>query len=54
MADRSLCAACRRPDVVCVCAHVHAMPTRTRVLLLQHPKERKVGVGTARIAHLSH
>ena len=53
MADRTLCASCRRPEVVCVCAHVHSLPTRTRVLLLQHPKERKVGVGTARIAHLS-
>jgi DTW domain-containing protein YfiP len=32
---------------------VQPVPTRTRVLLLQHPKERKVGVGTARMAHLS-
>lgn len=28
------------------------MPTRTRVLILQHLRERKVGVNTARIAHL--
>jgi DTW domain-containing protein YfiP len=38
---------------VCFCAHVRPISTRTRVLLLQHPKERKVGVGTARMAHLS-
>lgn len=53
MADRVLCARCRRPEQVCVCGHVHPLPTRTRVVLLQHPKERKVGVGTARIAHLA-
>jgi DTW domain-containing protein YfiP len=39
--------------VVCYCRHIHILPTRTRVLLLQHPKERRVGIGTARMAHLS-
>jgi DTW domain-containing protein len=39
--------------VVCFCAYVHLLPTRTRVVLLQHPKERGVGIGTARMAHLS-
>jgi DTW domain-containing protein len=29
------------------------LPSRTRVLLLQHPRERRVGVGTARMAHLA-
>lgn len=38
---------------VCYCAHIHALPTRTRVVLLQHPRERHVGVNTARMAHLA-
>jgi DTW domain-containing protein YfiP len=53
VADRPICDRCRRPDVVCYCRHIHRLPTRTRVLLLQHPRERRVGVGTARMAHLS-
>jgi DTW domain-containing protein YfiP len=39
--------------VVCVCSHVTPLPTRTRVMLLQHPREHRVGIGTARLAHLS-
>jgi DTW domain-containing protein YfiP len=39
--------------VVCYCEHVQVLPTRTQVLLLQHPRERRMGVGTARMAHLS-
>jgi DTW domain-containing protein YfiP len=29
------------------------MPTRTRILLLQHPRERRVAIGTARMAQLA-
>jgi DTW domain-containing protein YfiP len=29
-----------------------SLPTRTRVVLLQHPRERHVPIGTARLAHL--
>jgi DTW domain-containing protein YfiP len=29
-----------------------SLPTRTRVLLLQHPRERHMPIGTARLAHL--
>jgi DTW domain-containing protein len=50
---RVVCARCRRPQVVCYCESVTSLPTRTRVLLLQHPRERRVGIGTARMAHLS-
>jgi DTW domain-containing protein YfiP len=50
--ERVVCARCRRPPVVCYCRHVVRLPTRTRVVLLQHPRERRVGVGTARMAHL--
>jgi DTW domain-containing protein YfiP len=50
---RVLCAGCERPSVVCVCAHVTPMRTRTRVLILQHPRERHVPINTARLARLS-
>lgn len=50
---RARCERCERPLVVCVCAHLTPLATRTRVLLLQHPRERRVGVGTARVAHLA-
>jgi len=53
MANRVVCERCRRPPLVCYCAHLPALPTRTRVLLLQHPRERHVAVGTARMAHLA-
>ena len=49
---RAICARCRRPESVCYCAHLVSLPTRTRVLLLQHPRERHVPIGTARLAHL--
>jgi len=50
--NRAICERCRRPVSVCYCAHLVSLPTRTRVLLLQHPRERHVAIGTARLAHL--
>lgn len=41
-----------RPLSVCYCPHLPALTTRTRVVFLQHPRERDVGIGTARMAHL--
>jgi DTW domain-containing protein YfiP len=29
-----------------------SLPTRTRIVVLQHPRERRVAIGTARLAHL--
>jgi DTW domain-containing protein YfiP len=49
---RAVCARCRRPASVCYCAHLSSIETRTRVLLLQHPRERDVAIGTARMASL--
>lgn len=46
------CARCGRPVVACYCAHVTVIPTRTRVVVLQHPRERHKAIGTARIAAL--
>ncbi|MDC0685475.1 tRNA-uridine aminocarboxypropyltransferase [Sorangium atrum] len=50
---RDVCWRCRRPRPVCYCALLPSLPTRTRVVLLQHPRERKVGIGTALMTHLA-
>jgi DTW domain-containing protein YfiP len=49
---RAVCPRCRRPRTVCYCASLVSLETRTRVLLLQHPREQHVPIGTARLAHL--
>jgi DTW domain-containing protein YfiP len=53
LAGRPVCGRCLRPRSVCYCAELASLPTRTRVVVLQHPRERKVGIGTARMAHLA-
>jgi DTW domain-containing protein YfiP len=50
---RAVCSGCARPERVCVCAEVVRVPTRTRVVILQHPRESSVPIGTARIAELA-
>ncbi len=50
--DRPMCRRCRRPAVACWCANLPTLPTRTRVVFLQHPREVRVAIGTARMAHL--
>jgi DTW domain-containing protein len=49
---RVVCPRCRRPASVCYCTHVRRLETATRVVLLQHPRERDVPVGTAHMASL--
>ncbi len=43
------CDTCRRPSSVCVCDRIVAHPTRLRVLVLQHPQEQDVLLGTAQL-----
>jgi DTW domain-containing protein YfiP len=50
---RPVCAGCARPVRVCVCADIVRVPTRTRVVILQHPRESAVPIGTARLAELA-
>jgi DTW domain-containing protein len=50
---RALCPRCRRPARVCVCAHLPALTSGTRVVILQHPRESDVAIGTARMASRS-
>jgi len=49
---RLVCMTCFRPISVCYCAHIQPIDTKTRVLLLQHPRERDKAIGTARMASL--
>lgn len=49
---RQVCDRCRRPRSVCWCANLTPVPSATRVVFLQHPRERRRAVGTCRMAHL--
>jgi DTW domain-containing protein len=49
---RAVCERCRRPLTVCYCAKLTELPTQTRVVILQHPRERDKAIGTARMASL--
>lgn len=50
---RELCLRCRRPRSVCWCDAVTQVPSGTRVVFIQHPREAKVPISTCRMAHLS-
>ena len=50
---RTICAHCRRPSVTCWCDRLTPLQSRTRTCFLQHPRESRVAIGTARMAHLS-
>jgi DTW domain-containing protein len=50
---RVVCSGCARPSSVCVCSELVRVPTRTRVVILQHPRESSVPIGTARLAELA-
>jgi DTW domain-containing protein YfiP len=51
-APRTTCARCRRPTSVCYCAALPELETTTRIVILQHPRERDMPIGTARMASL--
>jgi len=51
--SREYCFRCRRPKVACQCPAKPPMGTRTRIVLLMHPKEyRRQKTGTGRLACL--
>jgi DTW domain-containing protein YfiP len=50
---RATCSRCRRAAPTCYCDHLAPQQSRTRACILQHPRESKVAIGTARMAHLS-
>lgn len=47
-----MCSDCGRPRVVCLCSVLRRISTRTRVAILQHPRERDVPINTARLVEL--
>jgi DTW domain-containing protein YfiP len=50
---RQFCYQCYRPKKNCLCSDINAFDTRTRFVILMHPKEaRKVKLGTGRLTHL--
>lgn len=52
-AHRERCPRCRRPRRACWCPHLRPVESATRACILQHVRERKTAIGTARMAHLS-
>ena len=49
---RPRCYRCMRPESMCLCSNLPSVPTRTRIVVLQHPHERKHPFGTARFIRL--
>ncbi|MDP2243902.1 tRNA-uridine aminocarboxypropyltransferase [Pseudomonas sp.] len=50
--SRPHCPRCNRPLEHCLCALIPRLPSRTRVLILQHPSEVRHALNTARLAAL--
>jgi DTW domain-containing protein YfiP len=44
---RPTCRRCLRPETFCVCAGLGPIPSRTRVVLLQHPREARLAICSA-------
>ena len=50
---RPSCQRCLRPLAFCVCAGLPPVPARTRVVLLQHPREARLAICSAWLTRLS-
>ncbi len=50
--SRIRCERCARPASHCLCALIPSLPSRTRVLVLQHPSEVGHALNTAGLAVL--
>lgn len=50
---RITCPRCRRPDPLCVCKDLPAIASTSLVVLLQHPREAKVAICSARLTRLA-
>jgi len=50
--SRAHCSRCQRPASHCLCAWIPDLPSRSRILLLQHPDESVHPLNTARLAAL--
>jgi DTW domain-containing protein len=50
--ERNLCTRCLKPRLTCFCEQIRPFRVGLQIVILQHPRERRRTVGTARIAHL--
>jgi tRNA-uridine aminocarboxypropyltransferase len=50
---RPSCRRCLRPTDFCVCADLPVIPSRTRVVLLQHPRESRLAICSAWLTRIS-
>lgn len=51
-AGDEVCPRCGKPAPLCVCAGIAPLDNRVELLILQHPQEQDVALGTARLAVL--
>ncbi len=49
---RRTCYVCFKPHDLCLCGRIRRVENRTRITILQHPRERFHAIGTARIVRL--
>jgi DTW domain-containing protein len=50
---RATCPRCFRPAAFCVCSALSPIASRTRVVLLQHPREARLAICSARLTRLA-
>lgn len=50
---RPTCPRCLRPETFCVCAGLGPIPSRTRVVMLQHPREARLAICSARLTRVA-
>jgi DTW domain-containing protein YfiP len=50
---RSSCPRCLRPEAFCVCRDLRPVQARTRVVLLQHPREARLAICSAWLTRLA-
>jgi tRNA-uridine aminocarboxypropyltransferase len=50
---RAHCPRCLRPGAFCVCTGLVPVPTRTRVVLLQHPREARLAICSAWLTRIA-
>ncbi len=50
---RPTCRRCLRPEPFCVCDGLGPIPSRTRVLILQHPREARLAICSARLTRVA-
>jgi DTW domain-containing protein YfiP len=48
----AVCPACQKPQALCVCEGIAPIANKIGVLILQHPQEQDIELGTARLAAL--